>query len=146
MNKYRIISIYIQLGIIILALLTAFYWLFWPNRVIIYDNPDQIQVDKKVYNPGDRIVYTIKYCKKKNIQGVVSRALVNGTRLNFTEYTTNVAPGCNTVKINDMVIPDYADEGIYHIETTATYQTNPLRTFVGTWRSVDFEIVKGKIE
>ena len=117
------------------------YWMFYPVEVITYEHPESIQVDKAVYKAGERISYTLEYCKKYDTQGKVSRVLVNGTRTNFTEYITNLPTGCNKTLVNDMIIPAYLDRGLYHIETTAVYKINPISDFVGTWKSVEFEII-----
>ena len=126
-------------GISLLAGGLYIYRTFAEVPIVIKDN-NNIIVDKEIYSPWDRITYTISYCKKYDISATVSRALVNSIRINYTEYSTNVLPGCGTIKINDMVIPEFIDAGKYHIETTSTYKVNPIKTHIIVRRSVDFLI------
>jgi len=130
------------MAIIIGGFLTFAYWIYWPNKVIEIHNAQAIQVDKKEYRIGDRISYTIDYCKYTEIQGIVSRSLVDGFKYNYSDYKSNVSIGCKTVIVSDMVIPDYLTPGIYHIETLAEYKINPLRNVEIRWKSVDFKVVK----
>jgi len=41
-----------------------------------------------------------------------------------------------------MVIPEFIDGGIYHIETTIRYVLNPVKTVYNRWNSVEFMIVE----
>ena len=116
--------------------------LYWPVKVIDIKNSDAIQLDKKIYKRGDRITYTLDYCKYRNAPATVSRALVNSIRINFTAYYNNLPKGCALVKNSDLVIPEFTDVGTYHIETTIEYQINPLRRIFKNWRSVDFQVVE----
>lgn len=118
------------------------YWMFWPVTPMVVENDHAITVDKEIYRPGDRITYTFKYCKIVDQNAVVSRSIVNSIRINFTTFYSQVTRGCGTVKSSDLVIPDFIDNGLYHIESTAEYKINPLRTIKHTWESVKFEIKK----
>ena len=122
-------------------LASIWYWLFWPVKVLDVKNPTAITVDKTVYKAGDRISYTISYCKNNAITGEVNRALVNSIRIPFTGIRSNLATGCKTITNRDLVIPAFVDSGTYHIETTAEYKINPLRTQTEFWRSVDLQVV-----
>jgi hypothetical protein len=104
----------------------------------------QVTVDKKVYEPGDKIIYTLSYCKYKNIPGTVYRSLVNSTRTAYTEMTNNIAVGCGTIKMYDLHIPDYTDDGLYHLEGSVKYTINPLRQEVDSWKSEEFIIKRLK--
>ena len=118
------------------------YWLFWTIKTMEIKNGNAVPVDQAIYHPGDRLSYTITYCKYRNIQGLVSRVLVNGVRVTYTELINNIAPGCGKTTVNDLIIPIYTEPDTYHIETTVTYKLNPLRDVVVSWRSVDFKVIK----
>lgn len=142
MKKYiRVISIITLLLALFLEILVI-GWSFYPYDIITIENSEAIKVDKTTYKVGDRITYTFDYCLPVQRRAMVSRYLVNSVRISFTEMVANTPVGCDTVTNNDLVIPDYVDPGVYHIETTGEYQVNPLRTIDIHWRSVDFQIIK----
>jgi len=121
------------------------YWIFIPDTIIKMDNATAVPVDKTVYNAGDRITYTISYCKKRKLVGKVSRALVDGYRISFGMKESDLPAGCHTTKVNELRIPLFTQTGIYHIETTIIYQNNPIKTSSFYWRSVDFKVVNNNI-
>ena len=128
------------MGIIVLCCFVVGYWLLWPDKIVVV-NPN-VTTEKTVYAPGDRITYTLSYCKTRKLPGDVSRALVNSVRITFTNVTSDLAVGCHTIRISDLVIPDYIDAGTYHIEGSGLYQINPIRKFLNTWKSNEFQVVK----
>ncbi len=132
--------LYVCLTIITTGSVLLGYWALWPVKVAEFNSP--IQVDKTVYRPGERITYTLDYCKYKDIGGTINRALVNSTRTVFTEITGNMAIGCRVTKVSDLVIPDYMDDGDYHIEASIEYQVNPIRTEIVKWQTEQFKIIK----
>lgn len=127
------------LSVILLGLVT--YWLFWPDNVMVIKNPQAVQVDKQVYQAGDRLTYTVSYCKSRVAIGTITRALVDGYRTNFDVKTNSLTPGCHTVSLNDLEIPKFVPTGTYHLEATASYVLNPLRNQNVRWQSVDFQVV-----
>lgn len=134
------IYLYVCLSIISVSCLIFGYWLFYPMKVIEFNK--EVKTDRTEYKPGDRITYTISYCKYKNVSGVLLRALVNGTRTEFTPARGNMDMGCHTINRSDLVIPDYSDNGIYHLEATAEYKVNPVRKITVSWSSNEFIIKK----
>ena len=128
------------MGIIVLCCFVVGWWLLWPDKIVTID--PKVTVDKEFYKPGDRITYTLSYCKTRKMPGEVSRALVNSVRITFTDVTSDLPTGCHTVRISDLVIPDYVDSGLYHIEGSGLYQVNPIKKFLNTWKSNEFQIVK----
>lgn len=139
-DKLKHIYLYICLTIITSGSLLIGYWSLFPGEIIEFNK--QVTVDKKEYRPGDRIVYDLSYCKKVNMTGTVYRSLLNGTRTSFTPMTNSLPVGCRQVKVNDLVIPEYSDEGLYHLEATVEYKVNPIRTFTASWKSEEFKIIK----
>lgn len=137
---FKHIYIYICLTIIMGTSLIYGFWALWPDKVIEFKGP--VVVNKKEYKPGDQIIYTISYCKYKNLPGTVYRSLVNSTRTSYTEITNNMAVGCRTTKVADLTVPDYNDDGVYHLEATVVYKVNPLRDEIVSWKSEEFIIKK----
>jgi hypothetical protein len=121
-------------------MLLSTYWLFFPEKVITFTQP--VTTDKLIYHRGETISYFITYCKTRTMVGTIYRSLVNETITTFTPVTNNLPAGCRTTKKSDLSIPDNADLGTYHLESTIEYKVNPLRDFATSWRSNDFLIVK----
>lgn len=115
------------------------YWLYFDPSVITFQK-EIVQTDKHQYQSGDRITYTFSYCKTKNISSIVNRALVDGIRLTYATINSNLTVGCHTVKVADLVIPNYAPTGTYHLEAIAEYKINPLRTDQIIWKSESFAV------
>jgi len=136
-NHYSIVLLFITA---FLLAITA-YWLLYPEKVITINNSENVQVDKKVYHAGDRISYVLDYCKYKPYSAAIYRTLVNSFRINYTEMHSSLPVGCRVLNVNDLVIPDFVGDGIYHLEVAIEYRVNPLRTEKTSWRSVAFEVI-----
>jgi hypothetical protein len=132
---------YSSLIITFLIMMLIGFWTFYPNKIIEIKNSDKIKVDKTEYRPGDRVTYTIEYCKFINAPANVLRSLVDGIRINYVPYYNNLQKGCGTVNNADLIIPEFVSPGTYHFETTIEFKPNPIRTVIVTWRSVDFLVI-----
>lgn len=143
MRTINHITVYL---LIITALLLALvgYWLVYPQKVMVIENPMNVKLDKTVYQKGERITYELHYCKYQPYTATVLRTLVNSIRISYTEMRSDLAVGCGTIHSSDLQIPEFAEVGRYHIETTMEYKINPLRTEKITWRSQEFDIVPSK--
>jgi hypothetical protein len=133
------------LGILFAGMCLYGYWMFpvGPKAIVIH-NAANVSVDKEVYHPGDRIHYTLDYCKEASSPARVHRTLVNSIKISYTEILSDLPTGCRKITVSDLEIPEFATPGIYHLESTSERQVNPLRTEYTTWRSVDFRIEVGK--
>jgi hypothetical protein len=116
------------------------YWEFWPNNILTIENSQKISVDKTSYSPGDRITYTLNYCKTKTISGNSLRALVDGFRMTYEPIKGNLPIGCHTININDLTIPTFIPGGTYHLDMSIEYDINPLRSIIINYKTVDFLI------
>ena len=135
--------LYTCLTIITLGTLLVGYWLIFPLRVMEFTK--QTLVDKTTYNAGDRIEYTITYFKYGDWVGTIYRSIVDGTIVAFSPVTNNLPKGCRSTVKGDMVIPDYLSTGVYHLEATASYKVNPIRTVNISWKSQEFSVYNNKI-
>ena len=140
-KKIHIFSI-IGLLFISYSLVVFYYWSFIQPDIIKFNNPDSIQVDKTSYFPGERITYTLDYCKTRNLIGIVNRSLQDTYRITYTTVNSNIEVGCHVVKVNDLTIPDFikGDGKTYHLSIMGQYKINPLRTQVVNLKTVDFLI------
>jgi hypothetical protein len=116
------------------------YWEFWPDNILTVQNAQELSVDKTIYSPGDRITYTLNYCKTRNMPGILLRALVDGFRMTYEPKGGNLPVGCHTINVNDLEIPSFIPSGIYHLDMSAEYKINPLKSFIVNYRTVDFLI------
>jgi len=131
-------------GIAVIAFITGLYlyWLFIQPDVINFEETNALVVDKKVYYPGDRITYTLEFCKSKKSVAVVDRALVDSFRVTFAQVTSDLPTGCNKINVNDLVIPDFivGSGDDYYVEITGVYQINPIRKQYVYLRTENFQI------
>lgn len=129
------------LAIIVGAMLQCGYWWFFPEQVVTVKNCRALKVDKKVYAPGDRIIYLLDYCKTREIRGEVSRAIVNGIVIPYATIDSGLPVGCRMILVGDLRIPEFMPSGVHHLSGVGEYQVNPLRKVSNSWRSEDFEVV-----
>jgi len=136
---HRLKHLYIYFCIIVITFFSILfgYWYFWPMKVI---DVSAVEVSKSIYAPGDQVIYTITYCKYKDIIGIAYRSLVNSTRTTYTEVSGNMTTGCHKINIADLHIPEYTDDGTYHLEATIIYKLNPVREFQISWKSQEFQV------
>lgn len=131
---------YFTLSITLLFIGYVVYLYFVPVKLFTFENYNNISVDKTEYARGERISYKLQYCKKKRMMGTISRALINGVRITYTPIVSDSLAGCHTIVINDLIIPDFAEKGVNHIEISGEYKVNPLQTYKVNLRTVDFII------
>jgi len=106
------------------------------------NNAEAIPVNKLSYAPGERVTYTLDFCRYEKRVATVYRALVNTYRVAYTPIHSDLPIGCHVMNVSDITIPDFVvpDGHTYYIEATVEYKINPLRTKVYHWRTVNFNI------
>jgi hypothetical protein len=144
MKIFKIIS-YITLTGTMVLMFYAIYLLIFPLKVMDIKNSNAIKTDQAVYKVGDKIGYTIEYCKYVSAPGTLHRTLVDEIVTTYPDFSSNLPIGCHTTEKKDLVVPSVSD-GTYHLETTATHRVNILRTIETSWRSEDFQIVNPKTD
>ena len=115
-------------------------WSFYPDKILTVNDPNNVQVDKEVYQTGERITYTVDYCKSRRLPSILSASLVDGVRINYDAANSNFDAGCHVTDVSDLTIPSFVATGVYHLEITAEYQINPIRKSFVTFRTVDFRV------
>jgi hypothetical protein len=126
-------------------LILFMYWAFWPDEMMTIRNSQHVKTDKRDYIAGDRIFYTLDYCKTQQITATVTRAIVDGIRISYDTITNDLPLGCHSVIIYDLTIPSFLPAGIYHIEGAKEYRLNPIRNLKVTFRTDNFNIVAPKL-
>jgi hypothetical protein len=141
MKHFNLFSI-VGLVIIFIIGLLFLYWSVIQPDVIKVDGVNTFAVDQKIYHPGDHISYTFSYCKTRKVVATIDRALIDTYRITYARIYSDLPIGCHTVTSNDLFIPEFiAGEGNkYHLEGTAAYRINPIKTQYVYFRTVDFII------
>lgn len=136
MKKLHLFS-YISLFFGYIAVGVIAFWLFWPYKVFELKSP--ITVDKKNYNAGDTLTYTVDYCKYKSLPATLYRSYVDGVIYNIASIVANNPTGCHVTHPTTLV-PNLPS-GVYFIRLVFVYQVNPLRTITKTIETEPFNII-----
>ena len=142
MTKHLHKIMFVELAILAFFMGLACYWLFIEPDVITVMNSESIQLDKTSYKSGDRIIYTISFCKTKDVPVTIYRALVDTYRIQYEEITVNLSKGCRTISVADLAVPNFlgGDKHEYYIEANNVLRVNPLRNQIVHWKSVPFTV------
>lgn len=112
--------------------------------VIVY-NQDILPVVTKQVKRGDRLGYTVNFCKNREIEGSVVRTLIynNGNQIADKQSVSTAQPaGCRTITVYSYEVPANAPTGRAKLLITSFY---PTSSFVPqTYRKFteEFEIVE----
>ena len=137
---HKLHNVLVILALMICAMLFYGYYLaFWP--VEVFELNSQITVDKDVYAPGDVVIYTIDYCKHRDLQAQIGFNLVDTIIIPYAYTETNIPCGCNVIE-GFMIIPTYAPEGTFYFQINSKYNVNFLKEVEYTFKTVEFEIKK----
>jgi hypothetical protein len=116
------------------------WWLLYPYDPVTVEKPIRIMNPLKQVKAGGILVYKITYNKKMDIQGTLTRKLVNSYKMDLMDsrVTAPVGKDCDMIPVN---IPSFADPGIYYLWWSAEYQVNPLRKITVSVESEKFEVI-----
>jgi hypothetical protein len=117
------------------------YWIWYPYDVITVETPIKVMNPDKKVKVGENLIYQIKYNKKIDVHGVLTRKLVNAYKLDLADSTATAPVGkdCDQISIP---IPKHADCGVYYLWWSVSYKVNPLRVVTVSVESEKFEVVK----
>ena len=115
------------------------YWLLYPYKPVTINRTPALVVNKEV-DRGGHLHYLIDFCKNSNITPIVSRTFVDGLVYTPAPYP---APkneiGCQVLKVA-VYVPKALPSGEYVLETTYTYQVNPIRHVEVTYSTEPFMV------
>lgn len=120
------------------------YWLFWPVKTLEIKNfsdTNPIKLDQTTVRPGDRLSYTLDYCKYTDIPNTVRRTLIDGQVIILTDTAGKLPAGCHVVTVKTAIIPDTINEGSYYLDVVVGYPVNPLRTEYIHYHTEYFKVV-----
>lgn len=119
--------------------LTVAYWWLTPYKIITSESRRMV-VDTKVVTQGGLLQYGAYVCRSSDLRGTVARTFVDGVRYPTTPVLSVHYPvGCMNTRVA-IHVPE-VPPGVYHLETEAAYEVNPIRTIRYHWISDDFVIV-----
>lgn len=144
----KVHPLYHFMGMILLALygflaLIA-YWGFWPYPTVTFiDVPATgAPVLNSPLHPGERLQYTLSYCKNTNDTATVHRNMVDGETIALTDTVGSFPKGCRyNVIVATTVVPDTINPGSYHVDVIDEFHPNPIRTIQVRYRTADFKVI-----
>lgn len=114
------------------------FWKLYPYRVF---EVKSVEILTPTVKAGQNVVYRTSACKYMDVPGRISKVLVNDVFIPYSTYTAQTFTGCTSREVSS-IIPEFADEGLYHIHITAEYPVNPVRTITVNYDTPLFKVVK----
>lgn len=121
-------------------MLYAGYLLFYPFKPFVLRTEPAKVLTKKVI-AGQDLIYEVDYCRHGAGSGKVTRTVVGDTFIPIPLVETVTKEGCGVNTIH-LPIPEGATPGKYHLEVSAEFHPNALRSIVVRFQSEEFEIIK----
>lgn len=125
MKIFNYIS-YLVLLIAFGVTLLIIYWLIYPYRLLVFNDPS-FPVQTKTVKQGGVLSYTSDYCKYTNNPASVSRVFQDQIIFSVPSQITNRPNGCNVITVG-VPVPFELPPGQYILRNVYQYQPNPLRT------------------
>jgi hypothetical protein len=115
------------------------YWSFQSTKVLDIKNTP-VPVRPQEINPEATVILHYNYCKRSDVHGVVTGAIVSSSTKILLPDAEEITP--KTCKEFDVpvIIPGQTTDGVYHLEYTAVYRVNPLKVSVEKWRTQEFTV------
>ena len=140
MSRIKDMAFTVFLAIILGYSVVVGYWLWWPYVPLVVEKPIKIMNIHKQVKAGEDLVYKITYEKKMQINGILTRKLVNTYKHDLRESVTTAPIGADKDTIS-VPIPKMAEPGLYNLWWSVAYKVNPLRTVIVNAESEQFEVI-----
>lgn len=155
MLKFRHWLMLVLTGTFCTLMLLIVWWIFVDGvlykPVIKFENQMAIETDKKEYRPGETVYGKFTFCKARNVNAVITWALIDTYKKLYDETRRNsTVVGCvkdEYYSIEKIALDTYP--ATYHFKGEFCYPTNPLhesfhQIFCPTQilQTVDFNIIK----
>jgi isopentenyl phosphate kinase len=101
------------------------YWSFQSTKVLDIKNAP-VPVRPQEINPEATVILHYNYCKRSDVHGVVTGAIVSSSTKILLPDADEITP--RTCKEFDVpvIIPGQTTDGVYHLEYTATLSQSTL--------------------
>lgn len=140
MNRAFFLLSFFAIGMGIITVLTVMFWLVYPYKPIVFNDP-VFPIRNRIVKAGGTLSYTSDYCKHISLTAIVSRTFVNGLIFITPPSITKRPNGCHTISV-EVSIPHELPAGTYHLENIYSYQVNPIRTVTVSQNTEEFEVVE----
>lgn len=142
-NLQRFFTYYLTMaavGMGFILLLVVVYWQLYTVPPLSIQTP--FTVEPLVASPSGLLSYTLYYDKDQNIPEITSfdyvcpsQTIQSTIQNQYSWLPMGTASYSGSIRVPNKIKPE-----ICHIEAKTTTQPNPLRTFISTYRSIDFWI------
>ena len=129
------------------SIITAFgllvlfsYWLFWPYKPIVIQEPIKIMNPGKIVYAGKPLIYEMDMDKRMAAPCTITKQLINGVIITSSPIIGNMPVG-KTKKNYSWRIPEYAETDQFIMKWTATYSVNPIRNITVVAETEPFNVV-----
>jgi hypothetical protein len=135
----------IVFGSWIIAIFVVVFWLTYPYDplVINYKNDEMtLQVESKEVKSGGYLFYTIDYCKKMNINPIISKFFIDGLVYTIPPIPGQNHPvGCGVDRVQ-VYVPKAITPGDLRMRINYHFQVNPIRAIDVVAETEHFKIIK----
>lgn len=140
-HRILILFSYLTIGMAFLITLVVFFWLLYPYEPATFNHLPH-KVTPKVVEGGKFMTVEVDVCKHMPIAPTITRVFVDGVIYQIPVYTTvNDVVGCGIRKVQ-IYIPKGLPTGEYYINTSYSFQVNPIRKVELSTVSEKFEVVE----
>ena len=125
-----------------LMVLYISYLLLFPKQIITVVQPYRIL--NSVIKQGDRLVYEVQYCVKKDVSFKVARQLINvdtGELWDVSDRVNNLKEGC-IEENHDFLTPIRIDPGRYKMLASVNIRVNPLKFIQYEYETETFQVIE----
>jgi len=137
LNTFSLLSI--TISIIILVIIIGIH--IYPYRLLEVEDP--VKILTPLIRSGEHVKYETSFCKYTNLNGMVSKKLIDDYVYVTAPKMVSSDKGCQTIQ-GFMEIPKYMPSGMYKIGFTVEYQVNFFKTITIKYYSEDFNIINEK--
>lgn len=140
----RVIVFILGASILLNGLVIWGYYRASSAPVIVY-NQEYLPVTTPQVKRGERVGYTVDFCKNREVEGSVVRSLIyaDGSQIvDEQSSSTAQATGCRSINVLSYTVPANAKLGKVRLLITTIYKTSTLQPQTFRKFTQEFEIVE----
>jgi hypothetical protein len=136
-GKTQLLLMYLfTVGAVIYFIIVG-WWILYPYKILTIDHP--IKILSSEVKAGEMLWYQISYVKHKEMEGILTRKLLNDYVVELRSAVVNQRPGKDNPIVGVMT-PIHAQPGRYTLSWSVTYKVNPIRSITVSAESEPFII------
>jgi hypothetical protein len=130
------------LALISIEIIIVTFWLIYPYKLIeFYNSPFPVNNENLTVKNGDRLRYTIDYCKFTNESPRVIKYFIDGVIYEINTVDGILEKGCHKTEM-DIYVPKAIPNSIYSVKIVATFKPNPIREIKYSTQTIKFAVIK----